>query len=189
MEQKTTELWHQFSDGLRRFILNKVKDEALADDLLQETFIRIHSKIDNLRDEAKVQSWVFQIARNIINDHYRKNNPISDDEVPDVIDDEAESGEAMAETIRDMVLFMEDLPKQDCEALCQVEFAGISIKDYADQAGISYTAAKSRVARARYKLSDLLMNCCHYEFDKYGTVIGYHPIHCCCCNQHAKYKN
>ena len=39
MEQKTTALWHRFSDGLRRFILNKVKDEALADDLLQETFI------------------------------------------------------------------------------------------------------------------------------------------------------
>ncbi len=90
MKQKTTELWHRFGDNLRRFILNKVKDETLADDLLQEVFIRIHSKIDNLRDEAKVQSWVFQIARNRINDHY--------------------------------------------------------------------------------------------EFDKYGTVISYHPIHCCCCN-------
>jgi len=111
MEQKTTEMWHRFSDGLRRFILNKVKDEALADDLLQETFIRIHSKIDNLRDEAKVQSWVFQIARNIINDHYRKNNPVSVEEVPETIDTEPESDEAMTETIRDMVLFMEDLPK------------------------------------------------------------------------------
>jgi len=183
MSHKTTELWNRFSETLRRFILNKVKDEALADDLLQETFIRIHSKIDNLRDEAKVQSWVFQIARNIINDHFRKNNPISVEEVPEMIDAEPESDEAMTQTIRDMVLFMDDLPEQDCQALCQVELAGVSIKDYATQAGISYTAAKSRVARARYKLSDLLMNCCHYEFDKYGTVIGYHPIHCCCCNQ------
>jgi len=183
MKNKTTELWNRFNETLRHFILTKVKNEALADDLLQETFIRIHSKIDNLRDETKVQSWVFQIARNIINDHYRKNIPISVEEVPEMIDTEAESDEAMTEAIRDMVLFMEDLPEQDCQALCQVEFAGISIKDYAEQAGISYTAAKSRVARARYKLSDLLMNCCHYEFDKYGTVIGYHPIHCCCCNQ------
>jgi len=186
MSHKTTELWNRFSETLRRFILNKVKDEALADDLLQETFIRIHSKIDNLRDEAKVQSWVFQIARNIINDHFRKNNPISVEEVPEMIDAEPESDEAMTQTIRDMVLFMDDLPEQDCQALCQVELAGVSIKDYATQAGISYTAAKSRVARARYKLSDLLMNCCHYEFDKYGTVIGYHPIHCCCCNRDKK---
>lgn len=44
MEQKTTEFWTIFSDSLRRFILNKVKTDTLADDLLQETFIKIHSK-------------------------------------------------------------------------------------------------------------------------------------------------
>jgi RNA polymerase sigma-70 factor (ECF subfamily) len=184
MEQKTTDLWIQFSESLRRFIQNKVKDEALADDLLQETFIRIHSKIDSLRDETKVQGWVFQIARNIINDHYRKNNPLTVTEVPEIMDSEPESEDIMTEAMRDMVLFMDDLPQQDCQALCQVEFEGISIKEYAENAGLSYTAAKTRVARARHKLGDLLMNCCHYEFDKYGTVIGFHPIHCCCCNQH-----
>jgi RNA polymerase sigma-70 factor (ECF subfamily) len=99
------------------------------------------------------------------------------------MEEEQEASEAMTTTMRDMVLFMEELPEQDCQALCQVEFEGVSIKEYAQNAGISYTAAKSRVARARYKLSDLLMNCCHYEFDKYGTVISYHPIRCCCCNK------
>ena len=184
MEQKTNELWIRFSDSLRRFILTKVKNEALADDLLQDSFIRIHSKIDSLRDETKVQGWVFQIARNIINDYYRKSNPQWVTEVPETIDEETEPDEAMTQTIRDMVLFMEELPDQDCQALCQIEFEGVSIKEFANNAGISYTAAKSRVARARYKLSDLLMNCCHYEFDKYGAVIDYHPIKCCCCNQH-----
>lgn len=186
MEQKTTELWNRFSDGLRRFILKKVSDEALADDLLQETFIRIHSKIDTLRDDSKVQSWVFQVARNIINDHFRKNNLLTVGEVPETIDSEEESDEAMTETIRDMVHFLNDLSDQDCQAICRVELEGASIKDYAENAGISYTAAKTRVARARNRLSDLLMNCCHYEFDKYGTVISYHPIHCCCCQQHKR---
>lgn len=183
MEQKTTELWHRFSEGLRRFILKKVKDETLADDLLQETFIRIHSKIDSLREDSKVQSWVYQIARNIINDHYRKSKIISEDEIPEVIDAETESDDLMTQTIRDMMLFMNDLPEKDCQAICRVELDGMSIKDYAENAGLTYTAAKTRVARARQKLSDLLMNCCHYEFDKYGTVISYHPIHCCCCSK------
>ncbi len=188
MEQKTTELWNRFSDGVRRFILKKVNDEALADDLLQETFIRIHSKIDTLREESKVQSWVFQVARNIINDHFRKNNLLTVGEVPEILDSDEEPDEAMTETIRDMVNFLEDLSDQDCQAICQVELEGASIKYYAKNAGISYTAAKTRVARARHKLTDLLMNCCHYEFDKYGTVISYHPIHCCCCQQHKKLK-
>lgn len=183
MKQTTTELWGRFADSLHRFIVSKVKDDALADDLLQETFIRIHSKIDTLQDETKVQAWVYQIARNIIYDHYRKSSPETNTEVPEIMDEEHDSDEAMASTIRDMVLFMEELPDQDCQALCQVEFEGISIKKYAEKAGLSYTAAKSRVARARYKLSDLLMNCCHYEFDKYGTVISFHPVKCCCCNK------
>jgi len=189
MEQKTTELWNRFSNGLRLFILKKVNNEALADDLLQETFIRIHSKIDTLRDDSKVQSWVFQVARHIINDHFRKNNLLAVGEVPETIDSEEESDEAMTETIRDMVHFLNDLSDQDCQAICRVELEGASIKEYAEIAGISYTAAKTRVARARHKLSDLLMNCCHYEFDKYGTVISYHPIHCCCCHQHTKLKD
>lgn len=183
MKQSTAELWVRFSDSLRRFIVSRVKDEALADDLLQEVFIRIHSKIDDLRDEDKVQAWVYQVARNIIYDHFRKTTLETNTEIPEVMDQEPETDEAMMTTMRDMVLFMEELPEQDCQALCQVEFEGISIKEYAQNAGISYTAAKSRVTRARYKLSDLLLNCCHYEFDKYGTVISYHPIKCCCCNQ------
>ena len=185
VKQKANELWIRFGDSLHRFILSKVKNEALADDLLQETFIRIHAKIDSLHDETKVQSWVYQIARNIINDYYRKSKPELVAEVPEIIDAEEESDESMTETIRDMVKFMEELPEQDCQALCQIDFEGISIKEFAVKTGISYTAAKSRVIRARHKLSDLLMNCCHYEFDKYGTVINYHPIKCCCCSQHA----
>jgi len=117
MEQKTNELWITFSDNLRRFILTKVKNEALADDLLQDTFIRIHSKIDSLRDETKVQAWVYQIARNMINDYYRKLNPQWVGEVPETMDEELEPDAAMTETIRDMVQFMEELTAQDCQAL------------------------------------------------------------------------
>ena len=51
MKQKTQELWTKFSENLHWFILKKVKNEDLADDLLQETFIRIHSNIDSLRDD------------------------------------------------------------------------------------------------------------------------------------------
>ncbi|MBC8004838.1 MAG: RNA polymerase sigma factor SigZ [Verrucomicrobia bacterium] len=183
MKQNTTELWIRFADSLRRFIHSKVKNDVLTDDLLQETFIRIHSKIDTLQDDTRVQSWVYQIARNIIYDHFRKSNPESIAEMPEVEDAKHEQDEAMTNTVRDMVLLMEDLPEQDCQALCRVEFEGMSIREFAEKTGISYTAAKSRVARARNKLSDLLMNCCHYEFDRYGTVISYHPIKCCCCHQ------
>jgi RNA polymerase sigma-70 factor, ECF subfamily len=59
----------------------------------------------------------------------------------------------------------------------------LSQKDYAKKTGISYSGAKSRVQRAKIKLKDLLMKCCHYQFDKYGTVIGIYPAGCCCCTE------
>lgn len=186
MEQKTTQLWNNFSDSLHRFILKKVKSEAVADDLLQETFIRIHSKIDSLKDETKVQSWIFQIARNIVTDYFRKSVPFADEQIPEHLESGEEADEEMTDAIQSMVKFMDDLSKPDCQALCQVEFEGKSIKEYAESAGISYTAAKTRVARARHKLGDLLMNCCHFEFDKYGTVLSHHPIRCCCCSHNRE---
>jgi len=85
--------------------------------------------------------------------------------------------------LKDMVKMMEELTAEDCEALCLSELGGMSLKDYAKKTGISYSGAKSRVQRAKIKLRDLLMKCCHYQFDKYGTVIGISPAGCCCCSE------
>jgi RNA polymerase sigma-70 factor (ECF subfamily) len=86
----------------------------------------------------------------------------------------------MDTAVSDMIKFMNDLPADYCEALCLTELEGISQKEYALRKGISYSAAKSRVQRGRAMLKDLLLQCCHYSFDKYGTVIDIQP-NCCCC--------
>jgi RNA polymerase sigma-70 factor (ECF subfamily) len=88
----------------------------------------------------------------------------------------------MSDALTDMVNTLEDLPPEYCEALCLTELGNLSQKEYAEKIGISYSGAKSRVQRARKMLKDLLMKCCHYEFDKYGTVIGIYPVNCCCCH-------
>jgi RNA polymerase sigma-70 factor (ECF subfamily) len=78
---------------------------------------------------------------------------------------------------------IDSLPSHYREALLLTEYEGLSQKDLADRLGISISGAKSRVQRARAMLRDLLMECCHFEFDRYGTVIDYHPIACCCCSR------
>ncbi len=178
---ETTEvLWKSFHRELNSFIYSKVHDEAIAEDILQEVFIRIHEKIGSLKDKTRVKSWIYQIARNLIMDHFRKTKKLFGEsemieEPPEILD-----RDFMTEAIGDMVKMMDDLPAGYCQALCLTEIQGISIKDYANQAGITYTAAKTRVHRARGVLRDMLMRCCHYQFDRYGTVFGIAP-HCCCC--------
>ena len=183
MNTNLEDIWIIFEDRLKSFVLSRISDEMAAEDILQEVFIKIHSNIDKLKDDSKIQSWIFQITRNSMNDYFRSIKK-TDQHLP--IPEEVEednSSDLMADTLKDMAKMMEELSADDCEALCLTELGGMSQKDYAKKTGISYSGAKSRVQRAKLKLKDLLMKCCHYQFDKYGTVIGIYPPACCCCTE------
>ncbi|HSU52891.1 MAG TPA: sigma factor, partial [Candidatus Dormibacteraeota bacterium] len=71
MDTTVTEIWQQLHDGLRAFIAKRVADETEVDDILQEVFLRMHRGIDSLRDRGRVVSWVYQITRHALVDHYR----------------------------------------------------------------------------------------------------------------------
>jgi len=176
-------VWLTLEDKLRAFIMSKVNDPEVTADLLQELFIKIHEHIDQLNDQTRIHSWIYQICRNLITDHFRRTKremgtlESMNGAGPDDTDEEY-----VSEAIEDMIRMMEEMPPDYCEALCLTELGGLSQKAYAEKLGISYSGAKSRVQRAKKMLRDMLMKCCHYEFDKYGTVIGIFPANCCCCN-------
>jgi DNA-directed RNA polymerase specialized sigma24 family protein len=62
VQPSTDSVWSQLSADLRRFIRRRVSDEHVADDLLQETSVRIHRHIDSLADADRLEAWVYQIA-------------------------------------------------------------------------------------------------------------------------------
>ncbi|NIN68158.1 MAG: RNA polymerase sigma factor SigZ [Anaerolineae bacterium] len=174
-------VWNQFSSQLRAFIRARVRDEQTAEDLLQEVFLRIHAKMGTLRDMTKLESWIYQITRNAIIDYYRAQRPTSDlPEIPVPWEDshEEELVTRLAADVRDMA---ETLPDPYREAFMLTSYSGLSQKELAERLGLSYSGAKSRVQRARQKVKDMLMTCCHFEFDRRGMVIDYHEPHCCCC--------
>jgi RNA polymerase sigma-70 factor (ECF subfamily) len=149
---------------------------------LQEIFIKIHRLIGQLKDENKLQAWIYQVARNTVYDYFRSQGRTTDLKVEEIEEVEEEfDNKFMAETIEDMVKMMDKMPAEYCEVLCLTELGGMSHKDYAEKTGISATAAKTRAFRARNMLKDMLMKCCHYQFDKYGTSINIQPAGCCCC--------
>src|SRR3990170_1250962 len=72
----TGAIWSHLSSDLRRFIRRRVPDDHVADDLLQETFMRVHRNIGTLQEAERLAAWVYQIARNVVHDHHRKgSNP------------------------------------------------------------------------------------------------------------------
>jgi len=179
---KVEYLWNDFEGKLRSFIFSKIPDKAATEDILQEVFIKIHLKIGTLKDESKLKPWIYQITRNMIMDFYRRNKTVNPP-LPTLTEAEEEYTDNMVmdEAMQDMIGMMNDLPEEYCEALCLTELEGLSQKEYAERIGIPYSSAKSRVQRSRKLLKDMLMKCCHFEFDKYGTVLSISK-NCCCCN-------
>jgi RNA polymerase sigma-70 factor (ECF subfamily) len=78
------------------------------------------------------------------------------------------------------------LPEKYAKALILVEFSSLSYKEASQKLGISVSGVKSRVQRARKMIKDSLMRCCHFVFDRFGTILDYHPVTCCCCREDSK---
>ncbi|MDP9359645.1 MAG: RNA polymerase sigma factor SigZ [Chloroflexota bacterium] len=177
-------VWHALHDRLLRFIRARVEDDAAAEDILQEVFLRIHARIGSLRDEARLDGWVWQITRNAIADHHRarRRTVALPEALPAPEGGEADVEEAARWLLPAVRATIDALPEPYREALLATEFDGLSQQELATRAGISLSGAKSRVQRAREKLKRLLLECCHLAFDHRGGLIldRAQPL-CACC--------
>jgi RNA polymerase sigma-70 factor (ECF subfamily) len=173
----TDSIWANLSSDLRRFIRRRVSDDHDADDLLQETFVRVHRKIGTLQEADRLTAWVYQIARNVIHDHHRKaanaTVAIADtDPADDLQDDSGHLRCRGADWLEEMI---RSLPDGYREAVQWSEIEGVSQQEIADRQGISLSGAKSRVQRGRVMLKDILEKCCHFEFDRRGNKMDFDP--------------
>ncbi|EFH86094.1 RNA polymerase sigma factor SigZ [Ktedonobacter racemifer] len=181
--------WQTLHDPLYRFILRRVATEEQAEDLLQEVFLKMHTQVDSLREHDKLESWMYQIARNLIIDHYRKRRqdvPLEDAEEMLPLDEIPEEN-VQAQLAASVAAMIACLPPAYQEALLLTDMQGLSQKELATRLGLSFSGAKSRVQRAREKLKQVVLDCCHIEFDRLGRVIDYYS-HCTCCQtqEHEK---
>jgi RNA polymerase sigma-70 factor (ECF subfamily) len=182
MTVTTEKVWEEFHPQLKQFVLRRIPDEQSSEDVLQDVFLKIHTRIDTLRDEEKLQSWIYQIARNAIADYYREQRatlPLSEVPVPA---EEARDDDVIKELIPSIKVMVDSLPADYREALYLTEYQGLTQRELAERLGLSFSGAKSRVQRAREKLKKMLLDCCHFELDRRGKVIDYQPNCDCCSN-------
>jgi RNA polymerase sigma-70 factor (ECF subfamily) len=183
-------LWNQYSRRLRAFIRSRVGEDADAEDILQEVFIRIHRNLCCLPapEWRRPESWIYQIARHLIIDHYRRRRdlvaiPENLPAQPDLPEEDPQA--LLALSLRELI---DQLPELYRQALILTEYQGLSQKQLAERLGISLSGAKSRVQRAREKLRAMLLRCCHFEFDRRGHVVAYEQ-RCCCCHPVGKQRD
>jgi RNA polymerase sigma-70 factor (ECF subfamily) len=186
MTTTVEQAWDTFHQPLLHFIQRRVPEPANAEDILQEVFLKVHARIATLQDTDKLPAWLYQITRNAIADYYRQRRP--DLGVPETLpaeedEDEREIERALALSVKIMLYALPDIYR---EALVLTEYEGLTQKELAERLGISLSGAKSRVQRARQMLKQMLLDCCHFEFDRRGAIIDYQPRCDCCSRQECE---
>lgn len=167
----TETLWIDFHQRLKQFIERRISDTNDADDILQDVFVKIHLKIDTLDDYSRLEQWLYQVTRNTIIDFYRKKKPVFPDEsIEPPIQDET-GQHAICELEPFINILVSRLPDIYREIIRLTDIEGLTQKRAAELLGITLPAAKARVLRGREKMKEMLLACCHLEFDRYGTII------------------
>jgi RNA polymerase sigma-70 factor, ECF subfamily len=155
------EVHEQYHDRVKGFILVTVKNPWVADDLVQETFLKVLQNLAKVRDPEKLSSWIFRIAANLCQDYFRsaKRQPVSLEDNPAGFEPAESSLEQQIEQYQ-LSLWVQELIKLLPDHLRQVLFlCDIKQESYQEAAnllGISLENVKVRLHRARKQLKGLL---------------------------------
>lgn len=153
-------LIERHQNRLYSYIFLLVKDKQLADDIFQDTFVKVINtlKRGNYNDEGKFIQWVMRIAHNLVIDHFRKSKkvPTVDNSNPDfdVFDtvrftDPSVEERLVTEQIHtDVKKLLDYLPEEQREVLYMRCYAGMSFKDIAEQTDVSINTALGRMRYA-----------------------------------------
>ncbi len=185
MEAHAQEIWQQIHHGLRAFIAKRVANEAEVDDIVQDVWIKMQRGLDGLKDQSRLISWIYQIARHAIIDHYR--TPGRRREMPAGLAADLEAHQStstrttasedagqlrteLAGCLRPMI---ERLSGEYRQAVILVDLEGLAQQEAAAQLGLSLSGMKSRVQRGRRQLKEMLEACCTIELDRRRGVADY----------------
>ncbi|MGV8946397.1 MAG: RNA polymerase sigma factor [Lutibacter sp.] len=149
------------------FILSKVSDREAAEDIFQDTFIKVINTLKRgaYNEEGKFLPWVMRIAHNLIIDHFRRNkrlpkfNNTDDFDIFDVLSDEMLSVENQIikeQILADVQKLVEELPEDQKEVLLMRMYKDMSFKEIAENTDVSINTALGRMRYALINLRKLI---------------------------------
>lgn len=172
-EQPTFETTaYELAASVQHFIVRSVGNQSVAEDLLQETLIRMNKGLPSFAGRSSLKTWAFSIARRVVADYLRhpdrKRNIITLDAIEEPIDSARELDERlmegeMNECIRAVI---DTLPESYRAALILHDLEGLSVEQTSEVCDCSVATAKIRIHRARHRLKEALAKQCNFYHDK-----------------------
>jgi RNA polymerase sigma factor (sigma-70 family) len=167
-EESLEILIHRHKRKVFAYIMMIVKDGVLADDIFQDTFIKVINTIrsGNYKEEGKFIQWVMRIAHNLIIDHFRKSKriPVVDNSHDDfdifdmvrISDPSVEERLITDQIHEDVRMLIELLPAEQKEVLMMRHYYNMSFKDIAESTEVSINTALGRMRYALINLRKLI---------------------------------
>jgi RNA polymerase sigma-70 factor (ECF subfamily) len=183
--------WTELRTRLRSFVAGHVRGEpSIHDDLVQEILLRLHRGLPRLRDRDRLDAFAYQVARNAIADHYRKDGreqPVSPESlqahalVQDDEDDNAsrKGREQLAGCLRPLIERLDDDYRH---ALLLTDLGDLSQAEAARRLGLSAPGMRSRVQRGRAQLRAAVAHCCRVDLDAAARIHHVERIGPCACS-------
>lgn len=159
---------------VRKFILTITKDDWAADDLIQETFIRVKKNLNSVRETDKISSWIFKIAYHLCMDHLKHRNcetlPTVEHETPDftILPLKKIEQQQMSECIREKMDRLSEPMRIIIDLFDIMEFTH---KEIAGILSISEENSKVMLHRARKELKSILNRECSLKYDERNVFI------------------
>ncbi len=177
------EVFREYERPLYNYLLRMTQNQAVAEDLAQETFIRVHRSLPTFRGEAKFSTWLYRIATNVSFDYFRR-NPARQAK-PDLSLEEAEPGKewadetspspeeraAQSEMSVCVQRFIQRLPSTYRVVLVLHDLQGLKNHEIADVLDCPLSTVKIRLHRARNKLRAVLKAGCDFAHDERNVFV------------------
>lgn len=161
--------WHDHQVELRGFLIGRVKEPAMADDLLQDIFFKAMREGQDFCALQNPRAWLFRVARNALTDSYRLRKHWVP--VPDHLPDERSPERAPVDELDACIsATLPDLAEGDRDILQACDLGPMSQEVYAQSRNLSLPAAKARIRRARERLREALARRCDVVLDDSGSV-------------------
>lgn len=167
--------WQAHEGELRAYLRHRVADPSLADDVLQDVFVKALRQGPGFCTLDHPRAWLFQVARNALVDRARTAHPHESftDELAESLPQDAQPMAPVDALAGCLARTMAELPDDDQHILRACDLEGQTQRAYAQAHGLSLPATKSRLLRARQRLRERLTCVCRVRFEPDGSVCGH----------------
>ncbi len=175
-------IWLESREKMKAYLQGRFQDKDLAEEVSQEVVLKLHRACCSDREIKNVNSWMYQIAHNAALDSLKKRKK-DEQQIPEPDSEDPKLWQEMG-PILDPIMKL--LPEEQAAALRMADLEGRSQQEVADEQGISLTAAKSRIQRARKQVKEQIHTCCHLEFNQRGDLVDFEIKDSCGSLKHLK---